>query len=100
MSDTRTIPLLCLLYLMIINIYINLSLSLQTTEMFNGERSSPDLSRSAAPQLASRFDITPSVKTPSTQRLKSYRSKLNRGEVSWQTAEQNAMQSYAAQGMK
>lgn len=49
---------------------------------------------------AAHFNNTPSVKIYSTQTLKSSKSELKRGEVSWQTTEQNAMQSYAAQGMK
>lgn len=50
--------------------------------------------------LATHFNNTPSAKMSSTQTLKSSKCKLKRGEVSWQTVEQNAMQSYAAQGMK
>lgn len=48
--------------------------------------------------LATHFNNTPSAKIHSAQTLKSSKSKLKRGEVSWQTIEQNAMQSYAAQG--
>lgn len=40
----------------------------------------------------------PLPKYINTQRLKSSKSTLKRGEVSWQTIEQNAMQSYAVQG--
>lgn len=94
----HTSPALYLLYLMNINAYTQLRLSLQITKMCNGVCISIFIPQCSP--LATHFNNTPSAKTYSTQTLKTSKSKLKRGEVSWQTIEQNAIQSYAAQGMK
>lgn len=75
----------------------NLKLSLWTTKTCNGV-TFISIFIPWCSLLATHFNNAPPAKIYSTRRLKSSKSALKRGEVSWQTTEQNAMQSYAVQG--